>query len=167
MIRATNFPLLLLIAFYERQAKVNGTIGFVETVSAAAERVFDTLPRHLRRLSASHPLQTAFIYRSIAQRSLKALQAWIQTLMPCVLPLQRPGVPDVFVRSSRYKMNWTQVHSILGIRQVLPLASSNEESPTSIRHVEHPAPIINVPLSHRSHLTRLSRHHLNPYRERG
>ncbi|GBE86440.1 predicted protein [Sparassis crispa] len=51
MIRLTSFPVLLLIAWYERQAKRSGSFTFYETVSAAAEKVFDTLPRHLKRLT--------------------------------------------------------------------------------------------------------------------
>ncbi|KAI0705213.1 hypothetical protein BC835DRAFT_1314998 [Cytidiella melzeri] len=51
MIRVTSFPLLLLIALYERQAKRSGALTFYETVSAAAEKVIDTLPRGLKRLS--------------------------------------------------------------------------------------------------------------------
>ena len=46
-----NFPILLLIAVYERQAKQAGAVTFYETVSSAAEKVFDTLPRGLKRLS--------------------------------------------------------------------------------------------------------------------
>ena len=52
MIRLTSFPILLFIALYERQAKRSGAFTFYETVSAAAEKIFDTLPRHLKRLSA-------------------------------------------------------------------------------------------------------------------
>ncbi|KAI0774788.1 hypothetical protein BD413DRAFT_472139 [Trametes elegans] len=51
MIRLTSFPILLGIAWYERQAKRSGSFTFYETVSAAAEKVFDTLPRHLKRLA--------------------------------------------------------------------------------------------------------------------
>lgn len=51
MIRLTSFPILLLIAAYERQAKRTGSLTFYETVSAAAEKVLDTLPRSLKRLS--------------------------------------------------------------------------------------------------------------------
>ncbi|OBZ74219.1 Calcium channel YVC1 [Grifola frondosa] len=51
MIRLTSFPILLFIAFYERQAKRSGSFTFYETVSAAAEKLFDTLPRHLKRLT--------------------------------------------------------------------------------------------------------------------
>ncbi|KAI0666819.1 hypothetical protein C8Q78DRAFT_983490 [Trametes maxima] len=47
----TSFPILLGIALYERQAKSSGTFTFYETVSAAAEKIFDTLPRHLKRLT--------------------------------------------------------------------------------------------------------------------
>ncbi|KAI0343039.1 hypothetical protein BDW22DRAFT_1316922, partial [Trametopsis cervina] len=50
-IRVTSFPILLLIALYERQAKRSGSLTFYETMSAAAEKVFDTLPRGLKRLS--------------------------------------------------------------------------------------------------------------------
>ncbi|RPD64222.1 hypothetical protein L226DRAFT_460344 [Lentinus tigrinus ALCF2SS1-7] len=51
MIRLTSFPILLCIALYERQAKRSGAFTFYETVSAAAEKIFDTLPRHLKRLT--------------------------------------------------------------------------------------------------------------------
>jgi len=51
MIRLTSFPILLLIAFYERQAKRSGSVTFYETVTSAAEKVFDTLPRNLKRLT--------------------------------------------------------------------------------------------------------------------
>ncbi|KAI0629114.1 hypothetical protein C8Q77DRAFT_1161302 [Trametes polyzona] len=51
MIRLTSFPILLGIAWYERQAKSSGSFTFYETVSAAAEKIFDTLPRHLKRLT--------------------------------------------------------------------------------------------------------------------
>ncbi|EIW58800.1 uncharacterized protein TRAVEDRAFT_72272 [Trametes versicolor FP-101664 SS1] len=47
----TSFPILLSIAWYERQAKHSGSFTFYETVSAAAEKLFDTLPRHLKRLT--------------------------------------------------------------------------------------------------------------------
>lgn len=49
--RLTSFPLLLAIAWYERQSKRSNSTGFYETISAVAETVFDTLPRHLKRLS--------------------------------------------------------------------------------------------------------------------
>ncbi|KAG6821438.1 hypothetical protein H0H93_010162 [Arthromyces matolae] len=51
MIRVTSFPILLMISLYERQSKKSGTSGFYETVSAVAERVYDTFPRHLKRLT--------------------------------------------------------------------------------------------------------------------
>lgn len=51
--RLTSFPILIIIALYERQAKRSGSITFYETISAAAERVLDTLPRGLKRLSKS------------------------------------------------------------------------------------------------------------------
>ncbi|KAI8996333.1 hypothetical protein BD414DRAFT_197116 [Trametes punicea] len=51
MIRLTSFPVLLGIAWYERQSKRSGSFTFYETVSAAAEKIFDTLPRHLKRLA--------------------------------------------------------------------------------------------------------------------
>ncbi|KAH7890816.1 hypothetical protein F5I97DRAFT_1838990 [Phlebopus sp. FC_14] len=51
MIRATNFPILLVIAWYERQSKKSGSIGFYETISSAAEKIIDTLPRSLKRVS--------------------------------------------------------------------------------------------------------------------
>ncbi|KAI0816960.1 hypothetical protein BC628DRAFT_1404843 [Trametes gibbosa] len=51
MIRLTSFPILLGIAWYERQAKRSGSFTFYETVSAAAEKIFDTLPRQFKRLT--------------------------------------------------------------------------------------------------------------------
>ena len=45
--RLTSFPILLAISFYERQSKRAGTITFYDTVT---ERVFETLPRSLKRL---------------------------------------------------------------------------------------------------------------------
>ncbi|KAJ7577063.1 hypothetical protein C8J56DRAFT_870326 [Mycena floridula] len=49
MIRLTSFPILLLIALYERQSKRSGTIGFYETIGAAIEKIYDTLPRQVKR----------------------------------------------------------------------------------------------------------------------
>ncbi|KAH6915984.1 hypothetical protein BKA70DRAFT_1418899 [Coprinopsis sp. MPI-PUGE-AT-0042] len=49
MIRLTNFPLLLLISFYERQSQAAGSVGFSETVGFLAERVYDTLPRKVKK----------------------------------------------------------------------------------------------------------------------
>ncbi|KAG2042631.1 hypothetical protein BDR03DRAFT_943864 [Suillus americanus] len=51
MIRATNFPILLIIALYERQSKKTGSNGFYETIISAAEKVLDVLPRPLKRMS--------------------------------------------------------------------------------------------------------------------
>ncbi|KAK2463515.1 hypothetical protein APHAL10511_004266 [Amanita phalloides] len=51
LIRLTNFPFLLLIAFYERQAKNAETIGFSETFRAIFEKFLDALPRSIRRLA--------------------------------------------------------------------------------------------------------------------
>jgi hypothetical protein len=44
----TNFPILLFISFYERQAKLIGAITFYETVAHIAEKVFS---RSLKRMS--------------------------------------------------------------------------------------------------------------------
>ncbi|KAG6813886.1 hypothetical protein H0H92_006293 [Tricholoma furcatifolium] len=51
MIRITSFPILLAISIYERQSKKTGATNFYETITAVAERVFDTLPRSLKRLT--------------------------------------------------------------------------------------------------------------------
>jgi len=51
MIRATNLPILLAVAYYERQSKQTHTSSFAETVAATAERVIDTLPKPLKRIS--------------------------------------------------------------------------------------------------------------------
>jgi hypothetical protein len=51
--RLTSFPILIGISFYERQSKSAGTITFYDTVAHMAEKVFDTLPRSLKRMSKS------------------------------------------------------------------------------------------------------------------
>ncbi|KAJ2918690.1 hypothetical protein MD484_g1789, partial [Candolleomyces efflorescens] len=51
MIRTTNFPILVLISFYERQSKAAGTVKFTETVSHFTERIFETLPRVFKRMT--------------------------------------------------------------------------------------------------------------------
>src|SRR5258706_13761226 len=51
MIRITAFPILLTIAFYERQTIDVPGATFYDRVTGVAERVFDTLPRRLKRLS--------------------------------------------------------------------------------------------------------------------
>ena len=48
--RLTSFPILLLIALYERQAKQSGALTFYETLSSAAEKIYDALPRPLKRI---------------------------------------------------------------------------------------------------------------------
>ncbi|KIM44732.1 hypothetical protein M413DRAFT_442685 [Hebeloma cylindrosporum] len=51
MIRLTSFPILLAISFYERQSKLAGTITLYDTIVHVAEKVFDTLPRSLKRMT--------------------------------------------------------------------------------------------------------------------
>lgn len=51
MIRLTSFPILLLIAGYERQAKRTGSTNFSETMESTVESLVDALPRQLTRLS--------------------------------------------------------------------------------------------------------------------
>lgn len=51
--RLTNFPMLLTIALYERQAKKIGTVGVGETFMATAEQFVETLPRNIKRWSVS------------------------------------------------------------------------------------------------------------------
>ncbi|KAI5118687.1 hypothetical protein M0805_003624 [Coniferiporia weirii] len=51
MIRATSFPVLLAIAYYERHSKHIHATTFTETVTATAERVMETLPRSIKRLT--------------------------------------------------------------------------------------------------------------------
>lgn len=45
---------MLLIAVYERQAKQSGALTFYETVSSATEKIFDALPRWLKRMCWSY-----------------------------------------------------------------------------------------------------------------
>ncbi|KAI0322775.1 hypothetical protein OF83DRAFT_1091683 [Amylostereum chailletii] len=49
LIRSTNFPILVTISIYERQAKKVGATGITETIKATSERLFDSLPR-LKRM---------------------------------------------------------------------------------------------------------------------
>jgi len=51
LIRLTSFPILLAISFYERQSKKAGTVTFYATIGHVTERIFDSLPRSLKRLS--------------------------------------------------------------------------------------------------------------------
>ncbi|KAI9456933.1 hypothetical protein HD554DRAFT_2317452 [Boletus coccyginus] len=51
LIRVTNFPILLVIAWYERQAKKTASLGFYETISSVFEKVIEALPRQLKRMS--------------------------------------------------------------------------------------------------------------------
>ncbi|KAF8448949.1 hypothetical protein L210DRAFT_957644 [Boletus edulis BED1] len=51
LIRLTNFPILLVIAWFERQAKKTGSLGFYETISSLLEKVTETVPRSLKRMS--------------------------------------------------------------------------------------------------------------------
>lgn len=55
VLRLTSFPILLAVAYYERQAKYIHATTFSETVSATAERVMETLPRSVKRLSQFIP----------------------------------------------------------------------------------------------------------------
>lgn len=48
VIRLTNFPILLMIALYERQSKKWETTGFLETIVATVE---SSIPRQLKRLT--------------------------------------------------------------------------------------------------------------------
>ncbi|KAG6844774.1 hypothetical protein H0H87_003892 [Tephrocybe sp. NHM501043] len=56
----TSFPILLLISAYERQSKKNGTANFYETVGAVAEKVFDALPRQLKKMSKIFEIEEEF-----------------------------------------------------------------------------------------------------------
>jgi hypothetical protein len=42
----------LLIAWYERQAKISGSSSFYETLSSVAEKMIETLPRGIKRMSS-------------------------------------------------------------------------------------------------------------------
>ena len=58
--RATNFPILLFIAWYERQSKSSGSSSFYETMTSVAEKIFDTLPRQVKRLSEYFRLHRSY-----------------------------------------------------------------------------------------------------------
>ncbi|KAF7985141.1 hypothetical protein HWV62_7698 [Athelia sp. TMB] len=55
-----SFPILLSIAWYERQAKQTGSSGFYNTISATAEKLYDTLPRGMKRLSTDAEIDAVF-----------------------------------------------------------------------------------------------------------
>ncbi|KAH0836725.1 hypothetical protein J3R83DRAFT_8454 [Lanmaoa asiatica] len=51
--RVTNFPILLVIAWYERESqRRSASLGFYETITSVFEKVVDTLPRPLKRMCA-------------------------------------------------------------------------------------------------------------------
>ncbi|KZV94556.1 hypothetical protein EXIGLDRAFT_766972 [Exidia glandulosa HHB12029] len=50
-IRISNLPILLFIAFYERQSTDMNSTTFYETLTTTAERVYDTLPRRIKRMT--------------------------------------------------------------------------------------------------------------------
>jgi hypothetical protein len=72
LIRICNFPLLLGIAWYERQSKRNETSNFYDTVAVLAEKVYETLPRHVKRISKTACWRFCAMLTD-AQRSLRAL----------------------------------------------------------------------------------------------
>jgi len=47
--RLTNFPILLLIAWYERSRKASDASNFYDTITAAIERLYDSLPKGIKR----------------------------------------------------------------------------------------------------------------------
>ncbi|KAL5531360.1 hypothetical protein ACEPAG_4237 [Sanghuangporus baumii] len=51
MIRVTSFPILLFIAYYERKTKHIEATTFSEFVSATTERMMETLPRSIKRMT--------------------------------------------------------------------------------------------------------------------
>ncbi|KAG8873745.1 hypothetical protein FRB98_008807 [Tulasnella sp. 332] len=67
MIRVTSFPILLLIAVYERQKMANQSTTMRETVDSIVDNVFDSLPKRIRRLTifdtlvgTGHDIDTVF-----------------------------------------------------------------------------------------------------------
>jgi hypothetical protein len=60
--RLTSFPLLLSISFYERQSKHGGTVTIYDTITHVAERIFDTLPRSLKRMSKISSVLLRFVF---------------------------------------------------------------------------------------------------------
>jgi hypothetical protein len=51
MIRMTSFPLLLVIAWYERQVKRSGSTNFFEAITDTLESIFDLLPKNMKRMT--------------------------------------------------------------------------------------------------------------------
>ena len=47
----TSFPILLVIAYYERRVKEAHATTFSETLTVTAERLLENLPKQLRRMS--------------------------------------------------------------------------------------------------------------------
>lgn len=69
----SNLPILLLIAFYERQSTDMSAVTFYETLTTAAERVYDTLPRRLKRLSTAPLLYVATVSHSLPHSAVRGL----------------------------------------------------------------------------------------------
>ncbi|KAG9018403.1 hypothetical protein FRB93_000106 [Tulasnella sp. JGI-2019a] len=67
MIRVTSFPILLMIAVYERQKVIHQATTMRETVDGMVDTVFDSLPKRIRRLTIfdtlvgnGHDINTVF-----------------------------------------------------------------------------------------------------------
>ncbi|KAI1793525.1 hypothetical protein LXA43DRAFT_971864 [Ganoderma leucocontextum] len=137
MIRLTSFPILLGIAVYERQAKQSGSFTFYETVSAAAEKIFDTLPRHFKRLTFFEGLSGPdadidAIFELELELDGSALDVDDTHDVPPVIPIQR-RISQV----SRRRVSGTS------LRQRRPSSSASRSTPPrspSPHKTEFPAP---------------------------
>ncbi|KAG2128545.1 hypothetical protein DEU56DRAFT_818870 [Suillus clintonianus] len=147
MIRATNFPILLMIAWYERQSKKNGSNGFYETITSAAEKV---LPRPLKRMSLFEGLVGSgstidVIFEMEEEMDNSALDTRDYGELP-------PAGAAAQRRQSRKSDHWTSLHPSRSLKepqsQLQPPPRSQPELPST--HAQPPLPQQPGPLTHQA-----------------
>ncbi|KAH9913920.1 uncharacterized protein B0H18DRAFT_887613, partial [Fomitopsis serialis] len=139
MIRLTSFPVLLLIAWYERQAKQTGTFTFSETMSKAADKVFDTLPRSIKRMTffegLSGPdadIDAIFEIGDFYENSALDMEDADQTAPADILQHRRPSQAS---RASRRRVSQSHSQTSTPPRSAMSLSTKSERpmsGPSSI-----------------------------------
>ncbi|KAH9840257.1 uncharacterized protein C8Q71DRAFT_483332 [Rhodofomes roseus] len=144
MIRLTSFPILLFIAWYERQAKQTGTFTFSETMSKAADKVFDTLPRSIKRMTffegLSGPdadIDAIFEIGDLYENSALDMEDADQLSPTNVLEHRRPSQAS---RASRRRVSQSHSQTSTPPRSALSLSAKSERpasGPSSIPLPRH------------------------------
>ncbi|KAG1746550.1 uncharacterized protein EDB91DRAFT_1117547 [Suillus paluster] len=147
MIRVTNFPILLIIAWYERQSKKNGSIGFYETIAFAAEKV---LARPLKRMSFFEGLVGSasnidVIFEVEEEIDNSALDTRDYGDFPSVGPMaqRRPS------RKSDHQTSLRPTRSLKESQSQLQSPPRSQPEPPSM-HVQPPTPQQPEPLTHQA-----------------